>query len=184
LPESTLDAYLAVMAADNLTANGQPQTCAACHTFGSKKRCKDVWQIVGRNPWTGVCDFYLDMAFLAQRAGRLEACAQDDPAGWANRLEGIHTQIEEDLLQLFRVTHDWWQPLGQFEPDLNVRDGAAVAHRLPDAAHNIMQVDHTQMRLGPTCLCQQLGNEATDPLNLGDNHLKKGPIFLGEMLSP
>jgi hypothetical protein len=112
LPGATFDAYLPVMAADNLTANGQPQTCASRHTFGGKKRFKDVRQIVGRNPWTSISDLYLDMAFLAQMPVRLEARAQDDPAGWANRLEGIHTQIEEDLLQLFRVTHDRWQLFG------------------------------------------------------------------------
>jgi hypothetical protein len=81
LPESTLDAYLPVMAADNLTANGQPQACASRYTFGSKKRFKDVWQIVGRNPWTGINDLHLDMAGRAQRPGRLQARAQDDPAG-------------------------------------------------------------------------------------------------------
>ena len=86
------------MAADNLTANRQPQTCASCHTFGGKKWFKDVRQIVRRNPWTGVGDLHLDMACRAQMPVRLEARAQDDPAGWANRLEGIHTQIEEDLL--------------------------------------------------------------------------------------
>jgi len=71
-----------------------------------------VRQIVGRNPWPGVSDLYLDMAFLSHMLGRLEARTQDDPAGWANRLKGIHTQIEENLLQLFRVTHDRWQPFG------------------------------------------------------------------------
>jgi len=86
------------MTADNLTANGQPQAGASRHTFSRKKRCKDVRQIVGRNAWTGVGDLYLDMACRAQMPVRLEARAQDDPAGWANRLEGIHTQIEEDLL--------------------------------------------------------------------------------------
>jgi len=172
------------MAADNLTANGQPQACASRHTFGRKKRFKDVRQIVGRNPWTGVSDLYLDMACRAQMPVWLEARAQDDPAGWANRLEGIHTQIEEDLLQLFRVTHDRRQPLGQFEPHLNVRSGAAIAHGLPDAAHNIMQVDHAEVRLGPACLGQQLSNETTDPVNLGDDHLKKCPVSLGEVLPP
>jgi hypothetical protein len=172
------------MAADNLTANGQPQTCASRHTFGGKKRFKDVRQIVGRNPWTSISDLYLDMAFLAQMPVRLEARAQDDPAGWANRLEGIHTQIEEDLLQLFRVTHDRRQPLGQFEHNLNVRGGAPVAHGFPDAAHNIMQVDHAQVRLGPARLGQQLGNKAADSVNLGNDHLKKGPISLGEVFPP
>ena len=50
LPKSTLDAYLPVMAADNLTANGQPQASPSRHTFSGKKRFKDVRQIVGRNP--------------------------------------------------------------------------------------------------------------------------------------
>src|SRR5262249_3860059 len=135
-----------------------------------------------RNPWTGVSDLYLDMAFRAQRPIRLAVRAQDDPAGGANRLEGIHTQIEEDLLQLFGIPHDWRQPPTQFEPNLNVSGGHAIAHDLPDAAHNIMQVDHAKVRLGPACLGQQLANEATDPVNLGDDHLKKGPIFLGEVL--
>jgi hypothetical protein len=96
------------MATDNLTANGQPQASPSRHTFGGKKRFKNVWQIVGSNPRTGVSDLHLNMAFLAQRPVRLEARAQDDPAGWANRLESIHTQIEEDLLQLVRVTQDRW----------------------------------------------------------------------------
>ncbi len=86
------------MAADNLTANGQPQAGPSRHTFGGKKRFKDVRQVVSRNPWTGVSDLHLDMAGRAQMPGRLEARAQGDRAGWANRLEGIHTQIEEDLL--------------------------------------------------------------------------------------
>ena len=85
---------------------------------------------------------------------RLAARAQDDPAGWANRLEGIHTQIEENLLQLFRVTHDRWQPFGEFERNLNARGGAAIAHGLPDAAHNIMEVDDAEVWLGPACLGQ------------------------------
>jgi hypothetical protein len=55
---------------------------------------------------------------------------------------------------LFWVTHDRRQPLAQFEPNLNIRGGAAIAHGLPDAAHNIMQVDHTEVRLGPACLGQ------------------------------
>jgi len=136
------------MAADNLTANSQPQACASRHTFGGKKRFKDVRQIMGRNPWAGVSDLHLDMAFLAQMPARLEARAQDNSAGRANRLEGIHTQIEENLLQLFRITHDRRQFLGQFEHNLNVRGGTAIAHGLPDAAHNIMQMDQAEVRLG------------------------------------
>jgi len=38
----TLDAELPVMAADNITTNGQPQAGASGHTFGGKKRFKDV----------------------------------------------------------------------------------------------------------------------------------------------
>ena len=85
---------------------------------------------------------------------------------------------------MFRVTHDRRQPLGQFEPNLNVRRGAAIAHGLPDAAHNIIQVDDAEVRLGAACLGQQLSNEATDPVNLGDDHLKKDPISLGKVLPP
>jgi hypothetical protein len=142
-----------------------------------------VRQIVGRNAWTGVGDLHLDMPCRVQISVRLEARPQGDPAVWAHRLEGIHTQIEEDLLQLFRITHDWRQHLGQFERDLNVHGSAAIAHGLPDAAHNIMQVDGAQVRLRPACRGQELGNEATDPVNLCDDHLKKRPIFLGEVLT-
>src|SRR5712692_2725689 len=154
LPESTFDTYLPVMAADNLTANRQPQACASRHTFGRKKRFKNVRQIVCRDPWTSVGNLHLDVACRAQMPVRLEACPQCDPAVWANRLEGVHTQIEEDLLQLFRIPHDRRQFLGQFEPNLNVRGGTAIAHGLPDAAYNIMQVDHAEVRLGPACLGQ------------------------------
>ena len=141
-------------------------------------------QIVGRNAWPGVGDLHLDMAGRAQVPVWLHARPQGDPAGGANRMEGIHTQIEEDLLQLFRIPHNRRQPLGQFERDLHVRGSAAIAHRFPDAAHNVMQVDGAEVRLGPACRGQELGNKATDPVNLGDDHLQKRPIFLGELLPP
>ena len=69
LPESALDAYLPVMAADNLMANGQPQASPSRHTFGGKKRFKDVRQIVGRNPCTGVSDLHLDIAGRTSEPG-------------------------------------------------------------------------------------------------------------------
>ncbi len=123
-------------------------------------------QIVGRNAWAGVGDLHLDIPCRAQIAVRLEVRPQCDLAVWSHRLEGIHTQIEEDLLQLFRITHDWRQHLGKFERDPHVRGRAAIAHGLPDAAHNVMQVDHAEVRLGAACRGQQLGDEATDPVNL------------------
>jgi hypothetical protein len=143
-----------------------------------------VRQIVVRNAWAGVGDLHLDMPCRTQISVRLEARPQGDPAVWAHCLEGIHTQIEEDLLQLFRITHDWRQHLEKFERDPNVRSRAAIAHGLPDAAHNVMQMDHAEVWLGAACRGQQLGDEATDPVNLGDDDLKKRPIFLGEILSP
>jgi hypothetical protein len=154
------------MAADNLTTNRQPQACPSRQPFGRKKRFKDMRQIVCRNPGTSVGNLHLDLACRAQMPVRLEAGPQGDLAVWAHGLEGIHTQIEEDLLQLFRVPHDRRQPLGQFERDLNVRGSAAVAYGLPDAAHNVMQLHHAKVRLGPACWGQQLSNEATDPVNL------------------
>ena len=172
------------MAADNLPANREPQAGASGQTFGRKKRFKDVRQIVGRNAWAGVGDLHLDIPCRTQISVRLEVRPQRDLAVWSHRLEGIHTQIEEDLLQLFRITHDWRQHLGKFESDPHVRGRAAIAHGLPDAAHNVMQVDHAEVRLGAACRGQQLGDEATDPVNLGDDDLKKRPIFLGEILPP
>jgi hypothetical protein len=154
------------MAADNLAANREPQAGAAGQTFGGKKRCKDVRQIVGRNAWAGVGDLHFDMPSRVQISVRQEARPQGDLAVWAHRLEGIHTQIEEDLLQLFRITQDWRQPLGKFERDPNVRGRAAIAHGLPDAAHNVRQVDHAEVRLGAAGRGQQLGDETTDPVNL------------------
>jgi hypothetical protein len=51
-------------------------------------------------------------------------------------------------------------------------------------AHNLMQMDDAEVRLGPACLGQELRNEATDPVNLRDDHRQKGPIALGEVLPP
>jgi hypothetical protein len=104
-----LDPNITVMAEHNLAADRQPQSCPAHHTFGREKWLKYMRKILGRNSRTGIShdDFY-HLCRLSIFL-RLEPRAQGNTATRPDGLQGIHAQIQQDLLQLIRITEDRWE---------------------------------------------------------------------------
>src|SRR5262245_21022514 len=100
----TFDVDLSLMAANDLTADCQPQASSPNLAFGGKEWLKNMRQIVRGNPWASIGDLDLAPAGRAEGPGRLAVGPQGHPPGRPDGLEGIHAQIEQDLLQLLWIT--------------------------------------------------------------------------------
>ena len=169
-PAVDLDA--AAVQADDAVDRGQPQTGALAQLLGGEERFEQVGEGVVVHAAAGVAHRQAHVAArrdlrVTEAVGLVEGDRgglDGDPAGVADGVAGVDTQVDEDLVDLGRIDAHRRQPPGRQPGEVDVLADEPPDH-LEHAGHGRVQVEHPRRRGLPAGKGKQLLGEVGGALH-------------------